>query len=167
MRIKKTNLNDEAYAVIKKKIQLREIKPGDHIFLRDLAKEFDVSLTPVQYALGQLEKEGLVKRIPNKGAVVVGLSNKCISELLDVRLLIEEYACKTAIKSNYLEKWAINSSQIINKMGEHTDDNVNNSLSFEKYISLDESFHRSILKLSGNEKLLELYNYIFHKIVPP
>lgn len=160
MSIKKSNLNDEAYTIIKNKIQLREIKPGDHIFLRDLAKEFDVSLTPIQYALGQLEIEGLVKRVPNKGAMVVGLSKKCISELMDVRLLIEEYACKTAIKSNYLEKWVINSSQIINKMREYTDDNVNDSLNFKKYIYLDESFHQSILKLSGNEKLLELYNYI-------
>lgn len=158
INIKRTNLNDDVYSIIKNKIQLRKIKPGDHIFLRNLAKELNVSLTPIQYALGQLEVEGLVKRIPKKGVIVVGISKKDISEIIDTRLLVEKYACKIAIKSVYYKKMINKISQINDKMKIFV--NKDSFVDFEKYVSLDLSFHQSIVKMSGNKKLLELYNYI-------
>lgn len=48
-------------------------KEGDSLNELRLSKSLGVSRTPVREALMQLELEGLVKNIPNKGAVVVGI----------------------------------------------------------------------------------------------
>ena len=53
-----------------------EYKDGDSLNELRLSKELGVSRTPVREALMQLELEGLVRKIPNKGAVVVGVTEK-------------------------------------------------------------------------------------------
>ena len=49
-------------------------KEGDSLNELRLSKSLGVSRTPVREALMQLELEGLVKNIHNKGAVVAGVS---------------------------------------------------------------------------------------------
>ena len=42
----------------------------------------------------QLELEGLVKNIPNKGAVVVGISEQDVEDIYEIRIRIEGLAAK-------------------------------------------------------------------------
>ena len=51
-----------------------EYKDGDSLNELKLSKELGVSRTPVREALMQLELEGLVRNVPNKGAVVIGVT---------------------------------------------------------------------------------------------
>lgn len=61
-----------------------------------ISKEFGVSRTPVREALKQLELEGLVSMIPNKGAKVSSISQMDINDIYDIRYLIEGLAAKWA-----------------------------------------------------------------------
>ena len=56
--------------------ELKEIKIG---------KELGVSRTPVREALRQLELEGLVQIIPNRGAFVTGISAKDVKDIYMIR----------------------------------------------------------------------------------
>lgn len=75
--------------------QLREdILSGhykEHEELREMAisEEMGVSRTPVREALRQLELEGLVSIIPNKGAYVTGITRKDVEDIYAIRSLLE------------------------------------------------------------------------------
>lgn len=61
-----------------------------------LAEEFGVSRTPVREALRQLELEGLVSMIPNKGAKVVGFTPDDIRDLYEIRSILEGMCAEKA-----------------------------------------------------------------------
>lgn len=62
---------------------------GDKLVEIKLADELGVSRTPVREALKQLELDGLVDNIPNRGVVVKGISQDDIDDILTIRLCIE------------------------------------------------------------------------------
>ncbi len=62
---------------------------GDKLVEIKLADELGVSRTPVREALKQLELDGLVENIPNRGVVVKGISQDDIDDILMIRLCIE------------------------------------------------------------------------------
>ena len=62
---------------------------GDKLVEIKLADELGVSRTPVREALKQLELDGLVENIPNRGVVVKGISQDDIDDILTIRLCIE------------------------------------------------------------------------------
>ena len=61
-----------------------------------LGKELGVSRTPVREALRQLELEGLVTIIPNKGAYVTGISSKDIRDIYILRSMLEGLCARWA-----------------------------------------------------------------------
>ena len=69
-----------------------EYKDGDSLNELRLSKELGISRTPVREALMQLELEGLVRSVPNKGAVVVGVTEKDIHDIYEIRIRIEGLA---------------------------------------------------------------------------
>jgi DNA-binding GntR family transcriptional regulator len=62
---------------------------GDKIVEAKLADELGVSRTPVREALKQLELDGLVENIPNRGVVVKGISKQDILDIYVIRTAIE------------------------------------------------------------------------------
>ena len=71
-----------------------EYKDGDSLNELRLSKELGVSRTPVREALMQLELEGLVRNIPNKGAVVVGVTEQDTHDIYEIRIRIEGLASR-------------------------------------------------------------------------
>ena len=69
-----------------------EYKDGDSLNELRLSKELGISRTPVREALMQLELEGLVRNVPNKGAVVVGVNDQDIHDIQEIRKRIEGLA---------------------------------------------------------------------------
>ena len=63
-----------------------------------VCKRYNVSRTPVREAFRQLEADGLIENIPNRGAFVIGLSKRDISDLFDLRALFEIQAVEWAIR---------------------------------------------------------------------
>ena len=54
-----------------------------------LAETFSVSRIPIREALFQLEAEGFVKIVPQKGAVVSNISRNEIKDIFELRILLE------------------------------------------------------------------------------
>lgn len=70
---------------------------GEQLRQDELAERFGTSRIPVREALRQLEAEGLVTLVANKGAVVTTLSLDEVLELLDIRIGLECRALKLSI----------------------------------------------------------------------
>jgi GntR family transcriptional regulator, gluconate operon transcriptional repressor len=78
------------------------IESGAIISENKLAADFNVSRSPIREALKILASENLI-RLERMGAVVIGLTEKDIEEIYDVRLLIETFVFERLIKLDTTE----------------------------------------------------------------
>ncbi len=78
------NLPEFVTRVISEKIIRNELKPGERILEAKLAEEMGVSRIPIREALGILEKNKLVERIPRKGARVTEITSQHIEWFYDI-----------------------------------------------------------------------------------
>jgi DNA-binding GntR family transcriptional regulator len=62
-----------------------------------IANQFKVSRIPVREALRQLDAEGLISILPNRGAIVPALSPADIEELFSIRALLEPEVLKVSV----------------------------------------------------------------------
>lgn len=67
--------------------ELKEVAIGD---------ELGVSRTPVREAFRQLELEGLIQIVPNKGAYVTGITAKDVEDIYRIRSLLEGLCARWA-----------------------------------------------------------------------
>ena len=86
------------YQEIQKDILSGELESGSKLTEAAVCKRYGVSRTPVREAFRQLEADGLIENIPNRGAFVSGLTKRDISDLFDLRTLFEVQAVEWAIK---------------------------------------------------------------------
>ncbi len=74
------------------------LEPGDRLIENRLSAELDTKRGPVREALRQLEHEGLVTSFPYRGAVVVGVSEEEVHEvLIPIRLTLERFSFAKAL----------------------------------------------------------------------
>src|SRR5262252_10095689 len=76
-----------------------EISEGTQLRQDAIASQYRVSRIPVREALRQLDAEGLITIVPNRGAVVPALSPDDIEELFSIRALLEPEVLKLSIPS--------------------------------------------------------------------
>jgi DNA-binding GntR family transcriptional regulator len=69
-------------------------KPGERLIERELIRLTGVSRTSIREALRQLETEGLVRVIPNKGSIVASVSPEEARDIYQVRQVLEGLACR-------------------------------------------------------------------------
>lgn len=74
-----------------------EIPEGAQLRQDAIANQFRVSRIPVREALRQLDAEGLIAIVPNRGAVVPALSPDDVEELFSIRALLEPEVLKLSI----------------------------------------------------------------------
>lgn len=70
------SLSSRVFHTIRENILSGKYATDEELKEKNIGEELGVSRTPVREALRQLELEGLVTIIPNKGAYVVGISKK-------------------------------------------------------------------------------------------
>ena len=74
-----------------------EIPEGAQLRQDAIATQYQVSRIPVREALRQLDAEGLIAIVPNRGAIVPALSPNDIGELFSIRALLEPEVLKLSI----------------------------------------------------------------------
>ena len=153
-----SSLAEHAYAQIKQKIFNFEMMPGDLISEGNLAKLVNVSRTPLRQALQQLQHGGFIKAIPKIGWQVAPLDFDKLDELYDFRILIESNAVKALCNSN-------RDNEIFKELQKIwlTPKSKRSFNTLEVGI-LDEQFHTSLVKASGNEEMLKTHSEITERI---
>ncbi len=92
------SLRGQVFTKIQDDIINGRYEPGDSLVETKLAEELGVSRTPVREAIRQLELEGLVTYIPNKGVYVTGITKDDIQDIYTIRSLIEGLAVRWAVE---------------------------------------------------------------------
>ena len=135
----------------------------DHEELREvtIGEELGVSRTPVREALRQLELEGLVTIIPNKGAYVTAITRKDVKDIYKIRSKLEGLCANWATKYitdaqiEELEEVILLSEFHLHKKG---------TGQIEQMSEMDGKFHK-ILYEASNSRILEHVLTDFHKYV--
>jgi DNA-binding GntR family transcriptional regulator len=95
--IPRTSLTSAVAERLRDQIIRGEIQEGAQLRQDVIATQFQVSRIPVREALRQLDAEGLITIVPNRGAVVPELSPDDIEELFAIRALLEPEVLKVSI----------------------------------------------------------------------
>lgn len=90
------SLRGKVFSQLRKKILTGVYKPGESLVELRLSEELGVSRTPIREALRQLELEGLVQSIPNKGVIVKGVTDQDVEDIFTIRTMIEGLAARWA-----------------------------------------------------------------------
>jgi DNA-binding GntR family transcriptional regulator len=87
-------LRNQVLRNIRQAILTRRFRPGQRLIERELCELTGVSRTPVREALRQLESEGLVVMVPNRGPVVAEMTLEEVAEIYEVRGALEALAAR-------------------------------------------------------------------------
>ena len=95
-RLNQSTTPDSVYRVLREAILNGKIPVGDQLREAHIAADLGVSRAPLREALLRLEEEGLIVRVPFRGAFVAEVSAQTIDEIASLRLLVEPYAAGLA-----------------------------------------------------------------------
>jgi DNA-binding GntR family transcriptional regulator len=84
--------------MIRKDIVSGRLKPGERLKIVELAKRYDTSAIPVREALQQLQGEGIVTFIANRGASVRSIDSDFIRDIHEIRALIEPFLTRWFVR---------------------------------------------------------------------
>ena len=87
-----------AYELIKNHILDLELRPGELVTEKRLMELTGCGRTPVREAMQRLQRDGLLRVVPFRGAFVTDISVKDVMEISQVRELLESFAAGLAAR---------------------------------------------------------------------
>ncbi|WP_009633686.1 GntR family transcriptional regulator [Synechocystis sp. PCC 7509] len=155
------SLQEQAYQALKTAILSGELAPGQRLVEVQLAKQLQVSRTPIREAMQLLEHENLIAN-DNDTLRVATISVTDAAQLYDCRIALEQLsvaeACQNATKSQLKEL-----EQMVQQAEKLVESKPTQLTSF-RLLDLDYRFHRLIAKSSGNPWLVSLLDRVFDKM---
>ena len=155
------SLGSRVFQRLREDILSGKYKEHDELRENTLGKELGVSRTPVREALRQLELEGLVTIIPNKGAYVTGISSKDIRDIYILRSMLEGLCARWAtehITEEQLEE--LEEAILLSEFQIKKESGFNAS----QITVLDGKFHAILYEASGSRilghVLTDFHNYV-------
>jgi len=153
---------EPAAIVIAKRIEedivLGRRQPRERLIEQDLCDLFETHRGDVRLALFELEKKGLVERIPNRGALVRGLTPLEVREIYAVREELEVMA----VRIIPLPVAAIDIERLEQLQRQHTAAIAAGDLLTMFYSNL--SFHQLLFGLCRNACLIETIEVLAQKV---
>lgn len=147
---KDKSIRKKVYDHLREAILNGHFAPNERLVEARIAGEIGTSRTPIREALHSLERENLVRSIPNVGYIVNPLSKEDVKQICEIRKVIEELAVKWAMqKAN---------KRLIRELSKNIEasEMLDIDMNAKGFTDLDAQFHEIIARLSGSERLLEL-----------
>ncbi|HPI98133.1 MAG TPA: GntR family transcriptional regulator [Synergistales bacterium] len=148
---------DHVYEELKNLIITKELRPGQRIPEISMARQLNVSRTPVREALRRLANEGLVDLIPNVGAQLASPTKQDIQDAFEMRTYLECMAVRKAVKRITPVQICMLEEQILAEV------KVFRERDLEKYLDVNRAFHMIIAEASGNTVLHEYLGNILSR----
>ncbi|MBE5963820.1 MAG: GntR family transcriptional regulator [Lachnospiraceae bacterium] len=162
------NLNDEAsdkyslrakvFNKIREDILAGKYHQNEELKENAIATELGVSRTPVREALRQLELEGLVNIITNKGAYVTGISSQDVKDIYAIRSLLEGLCVRWAIE--HITPEQISELEEIVYLSEFHCSKEH----YEQILELDNKFHEVLYNASASKMLKHTLSDFHHYV---
>ncbi len=145
-------LRDVVFNTLREAILRGDLVPGERLMELQLAAKLGVSRTPIREAIRMLEQEGLAITIPRKGAIVAGMTEKDMQDVLEIREALEELSVQVACDK-------ITDEEVAKLRGNM--ENFETSLKsgdIKRMAEADVEFHDVIYQATDNPKLINMLN---------
>lgn len=144
------SLTDEIADIVRERILKGEYCIGEKIKETTIAGELKVSRTPIREAFRQLEKEGLIEYVLNRGCFAKGFTRRDIEDIYAVRKALEALTVGWAVAR-------ITDEQIA-ELREQCDlmEFYTNRKESKKAIEMNTSFHDIIYRAAGSRFMAQV-----------
>ena len=144
---KTASLEEQVTETLEAEILTGKLAAGASLTEQSLSVRLGVSRTPIRAALHTLAEEGLINLIPNKGAVVVGVTREDLIDIYRIRMRLEGLASALAAERISKEDLAT-----LRESVELAEFYISKN-DTEHLKELDTQFHAIIYRASGNRML--------------
>lgn len=144
---KTASLEEQVTETLEAEILTGKLAAGASLTEQSLSVRLGVSRTPIRAALHTLAEEGLINLIPNKGAVVVGVTREDLIDIYRIRMRLEGLASALAAQRISPEDLAT-----LRESVELAEFYISKN-DAERLKELDTQFHAIIYRASGNRML--------------
>ena len=124
-----------------------ELPAGSKLRQVEIARRFGVSTTPVREALAALQREGLVRLHPQRGAVVFVPTVSDLHEHYEIRAALESLAASRTAE-RFQEPWVAPLEALLDEMS--------TGPPAARYIELNQDFHTQLYERCGRPRLVEM-----------
>ena len=142
-------LAERAYAELSKAILTNQLAPGTRLSVPELARQLDISRSPVREAVQRLIYDGLAENRGRRGAVVAQIGLDGFLSLLEVREPLEGLAARQAA----LRGSDDDLGRIGELLGRHRSTMESGRLDEADHVELDLAFHAAVRAAAGNDDL--------------
>lgn len=156
-------VGDATYHLIRSAIIFGRLAPGQRLRLDRLRAEYGTSVSTLRELLNRLTSEGLVSAEGQKGFAVAPVSLAELSELAEMRLLLEQHALDLSFAAGDLE-WegrVVAAHHKLSRMERALlDGKTTDAADWKRY---DWEFHHSLISACGSPELLEIHAGVYDK----
>jgi DNA-binding GntR family transcriptional regulator len=149
MRLERQSTPTQITEVLEGEILNGALKPGERLRETQLAEMFGVSRNTLREALRVLEREGLIRHIPHRGAEVTKLTEDDVADLYAARLVLERAGVQAAIGSAEAIAALRKETEDLEKAGKAGDRRT--------LLEHDFAFHRLLVDQLGSTRLDALF----------
>jgi len=150
------SLGSRVFHIIREDILSGKYMPNEELREKTIGEVLGVSRTPVREALRQLELEGLVSIIPNKGAYVVGITQKDMQDIYEIRCRLEGLCARWAA-INITKEQLDELEEIVFRAEFHAKKG-----NAEQLVELDNEFHETLYKAANSKELKRVLSDFHH-----
>lgn len=148
------SLPEQIVAVLSEEIVERKLPARSKLREADLAERFGTSRAPIREAIYLLEQQGLVERMPRRGAMIREFSRKEVEELYRIRSVLEGFALEHICEDGGMVDVCFAALEPIIRDMEKAKNEA------KLYHELNFRFHKTIILLSRSDLLRRLYTQI-------
>ena len=145
-----TSLVDEAYQALKTAIRDNVFPPGHQAAEPEIARQLDMSRTPVHEAIIRLQEEGLVQVLPRRGVLICPVSADDIREIYDVLIAVEGMAA--SLLATLPKDAAVAAGEALDRETAAMEQALEKGRLLD-WAAADERFHHMLTERCGNRRL--------------
>ncbi|MCK5165433.1 MAG: GntR family transcriptional regulator [Desulfobacula sp.] len=142
-------LRTQVYEHLREELKKQNLKPGMFVTINQLSQQLGINRTPLRDALLQLQVEGFVTFLPQRGIQINELSENDLEDIYEVLGALDSRALLSVFKK--ITKDHIAQMKQINEDMYKT----NTIDEYNRYFELNTDFHNVYLELSHNKLLLD------------
>ena len=150
-------LKTKTYKSLRYRIITHDLQPGQLLNETELMEQYQIGRTPLRDVLIELQRDGLVRRIPRSGTFVTSLDFHLLKQIIEIRISLEAFAAQLAAE-RITEDQLDALKQVLRKAEEFSEEDSQNGdgEDLDALTQCEFGFHETLYEAAHNQKLRDI-----------